>query len=50
MAGMDEAVRDFKAGDFFVAGVLIAARAMHAGMDVLRPLFAVGETHGAASS
>lgn len=38
IAGMDEVGRDFKAGDLFVPEVLIAARAMHAGMEVLRPL------------
>jgi len=40
IAGMDRVGRDFKAGDLFVPEVLIAARAMHAGMDVLRPLLA----------
>lgn len=40
IAGMDEVGRDFKAGDLFVPEVLIAARAMHAGMNVLRPLLA----------
>ncbi len=40
IAGMDEVGKDFKAGDLFVPEVLIAARAMHAGMDVLRPLLA----------
>ena len=40
---MDEVGRDFKAGDLFVPEVLIAARAMHAGMNVLRPLLAEGE-------
>jgi 5-methyltetrahydrofolate--homocysteine methyltransferase len=40
IAGMDEVGRDFKAGELFVPEVLIAARAMHAGMDVLRPLLA----------
>jgi 5-methyltetrahydrofolate--homocysteine methyltransferase len=35
---MDEVGRDFKAGDLFVPEVLIAARAMHAGMAILRPL------------
>ncbi len=43
IAGMDEVGRDFKAGDLFVPEVLIAARAMHAGMAVLRPLLAEGE-------
>jgi 5-methyltetrahydrofolate--homocysteine methyltransferase len=38
IAGMDEVGKDFKAGDLFVPEVLIAARAMHAGMNVLRPL------------
>jgi 5-methyltetrahydrofolate--homocysteine methyltransferase len=42
IAGMDEVGRDFKAGDLFVPEVLIAARAMHAGMSVLRPLLAEG--------
>jgi len=40
IAGMDEVGKDFKAGELFVPEVLIAARAMHAGMDVLRPLLA----------
>lgn len=40
ISGMDEVGRDFKAGDLFVPEVLIAARAMHAGMSVLRPLLA----------
>jgi 5-methyltetrahydrofolate--homocysteine methyltransferase len=40
IAGMDEVGRDFKAGDLFVPEVLIAARAMHSGMNVLRPLLA----------
>ena len=40
IAGMDEVGKDFKAGDLFVPEVLIAARAMHAGMGVLRPLLA----------
>ena len=43
IAGMDEVGRDFKAGDLFVPEVLIAARAMHAGMNVLRPLLAEGD-------
>ena len=40
IAGMDEVGADFKAGDLFVPEVLVAARAMSAGMDVLRPLLA----------
>jgi len=40
IAGMDQVGRDFKAGELFVPEVLIAARAMQAGMNVLRPLLA----------
>jgi 5-methyltetrahydrofolate--homocysteine methyltransferase len=47
IAGMDEVGRDFKAGDLFVPEVLIAARAMHAGMNVLRPLLAEGDAPSA---
>jgi len=38
IAGMDKVGQGFKDGDLFVPEVLIAARAMQAGMDVLRPL------------
>jgi methanogenic corrinoid protein MtbC1 len=44
---MDEVGKDFKAGDLFVPEVLIAARAMHAGMGVLRPLLAEGDVPSA---
>jgi len=47
IAGMDQVGRDFKAGDLYVPEVLIAARAMHAGMNVLRPLLAENEAPGA---
>ncbi len=47
VAGMDEVGRDFKAGDLFVPEVLIAARAMHAGMNILRPLLSDSDTVGA---
>jgi 5-methyltetrahydrofolate--homocysteine methyltransferase len=40
VVGMDRVGVDFKNGDLFVPEVLIAARAMHAGMDILRPLMA----------
>ncbi len=43
IAGMDQVGRDFKAGDLYVPEVLIAARAMHAGMNILRPLLAQGQ-------
>ena len=44
IAGMDEVGKDFKAGELYVPEVLVAARAMHAGMDILRPLLAEGDT------
>ncbi len=47
VAGMDEVGRDFKSGELFVPEVLLAARAMHAGMDVLRPLLIAGGTRSA---
>jgi 5-methyltetrahydrofolate--homocysteine methyltransferase len=40
LTGMDEVGRDFKEGVLFVPEVMFAARAMRAGMDVLRPLLA----------
>jgi len=42
IAGMDKVGQDFKSGLLFIPEVLIAARAMHAGMDILRPLLAKG--------
>ena len=38
LAGMDRVGMDFRDGKLFVPEVLISARAMHAGMDILRPL------------
>jgi 5-methyltetrahydrofolate--homocysteine methyltransferase len=43
IAGMDKIGRDFRDGVLFVPEVLIAARAMHAGMDILKPLLSKGE-------
>jgi len=43
LVGMDKVGVDFKAGNLFVPEVLFAARAMQAGMDVLRPLLADSE-------
>jgi len=40
VAGMDEVGKDFKSGELYVPEVLIAARAMKAGMNILRPLLA----------
>ncbi len=38
IAGMDQVGRDFRDGIMFLPEVMVAARAMHAGMDILRPL------------
>jgi 5-methyltetrahydrofolate--homocysteine methyltransferase len=38
MAGMDHVGKDFKAGDLFIPEVLVASRAMQAGMELLKPL------------
>ena len=40
IAGMAVVGKKFKANEFYVPEVLIAARAMHAGMDILQPLLA----------
>jgi len=40
IAGMDVVGAKFRANEFYVPEVLIAARAMQAGMDILRPLLA----------
>ena len=47
MVGMDKVGVDFKAGILYTPEVLVAARAMHAGLEVLRPLLADGEIAGA---
>ena len=44
IGGMDVVGRDFKAGDLYIPEVLLCARAMHTGLDVLKPLLA--ESHG----
>jgi 5-methyltetrahydrofolate--homocysteine methyltransferase len=46
VAGMNIVGRDFKSGDLFIPEVLMCAKAMHAGLEVLRPLLAES---GAAS-
>jgi 5-methyltetrahydrofolate--homocysteine methyltransferase len=47
VAGMDRVGVDFRDGVLFVPEVLIAARAMHAAMDILRPLLAEGDVPAA---
>ena len=43
IAGMNVVGAKFKANEFYVPEVLIAARAMHAGMDIVKPLLAEGD-------
>ncbi len=43
VAGMNVVGTKFKANEFYVPEVLIAARAMHAGMDIIKPLLAEGD-------
>jgi 5-methyltetrahydrofolate--homocysteine methyltransferase len=38
MPGMDVVGKKFKANEFYIPEVLIAARAMHAAMDIIKPL------------
>jgi 5-methyltetrahydrofolate--homocysteine methyltransferase len=46
LKGMDKVGQDFKSGELYVPEVLVAARAMHAGMALLRPFLAEGEATG----
>jgi len=47
LVGMDQVGVDFRDGELFVPEVLIAARAMHAGMSVLRPLLSESDVSSA---
>jgi 5-methyltetrahydrofolate--homocysteine methyltransferase len=43
-AGMERVGKDFKADILFLPEVLIAAKAMHAGMDILKPSLSEGDS------
>lgn len=43
IAGMNKVGKDFRDGTLYIPEVLIAARAMHAGMDILKPLLSKEE-------
>jgi len=43
IAGMDVVGKRFKAGEMFIPEVLASARAMHVGLEMLRPMVAEGE-------
>jgi 5-methyltetrahydrofolate--homocysteine methyltransferase len=47
VAGMNVVGAKFKANEFYVPEVLIAARAMHAGMDIIKPLLAATDVEPA---
>jgi 5-methyltetrahydrofolate--homocysteine methyltransferase len=47
IAAMQEVGRLFEAGEYYVPEMLVAARAMQAGMNVLKPYLAVKEAHPA---
>ena len=42
--GMDVVGKQFKEGDMFIPEVLLSARAMHAGLTILKPLLAAGDS------
>ena len=45
MPGMDVVGKKFKANEFYIPEVLIAARAMHAAMEVIKPLLSESDTN-----
>ncbi len=49
LAGMDVVGQRFKSGEMFIPEVLRAAKAMHAGMEILRPLLADSDAKGAGT-
>ncbi len=44
VAGMDAVGEEWRVGSMFIPDVLLAAKAMHAGMDVIRPHLTAAET------
>ncbi len=40
LPGMDRVGRDFRDGEIFIPEVIVAARAMHAGLELIKPLLA----------
>lgn len=49
LAGMDVVGQRFKSGEMFIPEVLRSAKAMHAGMEILRPLLADSDAKGAGT-
>jgi len=46
LPGMERVGRDFKAGELFIPEIIVAARAMHVGVDVLRPHLVASDLQG----
>lgn len=44
LAGMDRVGKDFRDGELFIPEVIVAARAMHASLEVLKPLLSSAES------
>jgi 5-methyltetrahydrofolate--homocysteine methyltransferase len=42
LPGMERVGREFQAGELFIPEIIVAARAMHAGIDLVEPLLAAG--------
>ena len=49
LAGMNVVGQRFKSGEMFIPEVLRSAKAMHAGMEILRPLLSETDTKGAGT-
>jgi 5-methyltetrahydrofolate--homocysteine methyltransferase len=49
IAAMQEVGRLFEAGEYYVPEMLVAARAMQAGMNILKPYLSSGDTHPAGT-
>ena len=49
LAGMNVVGQRFKSGEMFIPEVLRSAKAMHAGMEILRPLLSDAENKGAGT-
>jgi 5-methyltetrahydrofolate--homocysteine methyltransferase len=47
--GMERVGKDFKCGDLYVPEVIVSAKAMHAGMNVLRPLLGEADSTNAGT-
>ncbi|MBW2369987.1 MAG: corrinoid protein [Deltaproteobacteria bacterium] len=49
LAGMGVVGQRFKKADMFIPEVLLSAKTMHSAMEILKPLLAEGDSHGAGT-